>query len=108
MASRFLAEVALVLPLHFGHGQQAVDDAVLAAGGGEHGGVFVLDDVVALQAPRAVDRREPAADVAERGDELADAEDILGALAEPAVTDDSSLAEEMAATAYALPSAVRK
>jgi superfamily II DNA or RNA helicase len=40
-------------------------------------------------------------------DELADTEDILGALAEPALNDDSSLAEELAATAYALPSAVR-
>ena len=40
-------------------------------------------------------------------DELANTEDILGALAEPAVNDDSSLAEEMAATAYALPAAAR-
>jgi superfamily II DNA or RNA helicase len=40
-------------------------------------------------------------------DELADTEDIVGALAEPALNDDSSLAEEMAATDYALPSAVR-
>jgi hypothetical protein len=45
--------------------------------------------------------------VADLDDDLADAEDILGALAEPAVNDDSSLAEEMAATDYALPSAVR-
>jgi len=36
--------------------------------------------------------------VADLDDDLADAEDILGALAEPAVNDDSSLAEEMAAT----------
>jgi superfamily II DNA or RNA helicase len=39
--------------------------------------------------------------------EPVDAEDIFGALAEPALNDDSSLAEEMAATAYTLPSAVR-
>ena len=45
--------------------------------------------------------------VTDLDDELADAEDILGALSEPAVNDDSSLAEEMAATDYALPSAVR-
>jgi len=40
-------------------------------------------------------------------DELADTEDILGALAEPALNDDSSLAEELAVTDNALPSAVR-
>ena len=42
--------------------------------------------------------------VTDINDELADTEDILGALAEPALNDDSSLAEEMAATDYALSS----
>ena len=40
-------------------------------------------------------------------DALADAEDLLEILAEPATNDDSSLAEEMATTDYALPSEVR-
>jgi superfamily II DNA or RNA helicase len=41
--------------------------------------------------------------VTENDAALAEAEDMLGALAEPAVHDDSSLAEEMAVTDYALP-----
>src|SRR5436305_13762175 len=39
-------------------------------------------------------------------DALVDADDILGILAEPAINDDSSLAEDIAAPGYALPSEV--
>jgi hypothetical protein len=49
----------------------------------------------------------PPLSVTDIEDELADAEDILRALAEPALNDDSSLAEELAANDYALPSEVR-
>src|SRR5436309_152832 len=73
MTEHFVAEEELVFPLHLGHGQQAVDHLVVPARGGVHRGVLVLDDVVPLEVSGAVDGEEPAADVAEAGNELADA-----------------------------------
>src|SRR5207237_10736987 len=68
-----LAKVPLVLPLHLGHRQQALDHLVASAFAREHRGFFVLDDVPALELSRAVHRHEPAADVAERAECAADA-----------------------------------
>src|SRR6266542_3681115 len=78
------AEEFLVLPLHLGHGEEAVDQLLVPACGGVDGGVLVLDDVVPLELPGPVDRSEPAADVAERRDRLADAvEDHLADAVRP-------------------------
>jgi len=72
MAGRFAAKVRFVIPLHLGHRQKAVDHFVLAALGGEHRRIFILDDVAALQPAGAVHRSEPSADVTEAGDEVTD------------------------------------
>src|SRR5436190_1978389 len=68
-----LAEKLLVFPLDLGHRQQAVDHLLMPTLTRVDGGVLILDDVVPLELPGPVDRSEPAADVAERSDRLADA-----------------------------------
>src|SRR6185503_7600931 len=66
------AEVALVLPLDLGHGEQAVDPLRSPRVTREARGGLVLADVPALEASSAVHRRKPAAEVTEHGENAAD------------------------------------
>src|SRR5258707_13029008 len=71
--TRYLGpEVLLVLPLHLGHRQQAIEELEVAARAGVDGRVLVLDDVAALEPPGRVHGQEPASRVAERAQGSAD------------------------------------
>ena len=61
-----------VLPLHFGHREQAVDQFRPAAFAGITRGGFVFDDVSTFKPARAVHGRKPAGDVTQKSERAAD------------------------------------
>jgi len=72
MAENLVAKEVFVLPLDFGHRQQAIDQIFMTGFECARGGILIFHDVFSFQRARAVHGEEPTADMAEDGDRLTD------------------------------------